>query len=214
MMLVSQWATLIVVRALPWAPPHDAERLILPSFAFFAALVGIGAGRCLYGKTLMLPDRIPARRWAKIVLAIALAAAAFDSVRYFPHNLSYYSRFIGGLPGAVALGMEPTYYWDSLDRQALDWLNENTAPGEKVLFAVAPPRNLELLARWGRLKSLPSDAGQFRWYVLQRRPSAWRDCDRWLIEHGRPKMQRSLFGVPLLDVYPYEQYEQAVAATR
>jgi 4-amino-4-deoxy-L-arabinose transferase-like glycosyltransferase len=213
-LLVCQWATLIVVRALPWAPPHDAERLILPSFAFFAALVGVGIGRCLFGKTLTLPERNPPRRWAKVLLAIALAAAAFDSIRYFPYNLSYYSPLSGGLRGAVALGMEPTYYWDSLDREMLKWLNENTAADEKIVLAAYPPRNLELLRRWGQLEPLPDAPARFRWYVVQRRPSAWRPYDKWLIEHAQSAIQSKLFGVPLLDVYHYEQYEQAVAATR
>ena len=30
-----------------------------------------------------------------------------------PVPLSYYSPLIGGLPGAAAIGMEPTFYWDS-----------------------------------------------------------------------------------------------------
>ena len=211
MLLVLNWATLIVVRALPMAPPHDAERLILPSFAFFAALVGVGIGRGLYRDTLLLPEKIPAQGWAKVAMAIAIATAAFDTFSYFPHNLSYYSRLVGGLRTAVAIGLEPTYYWDALDRQTLAWLAEHTADDEKIAFGAAPPRNLELLRRWGRLARLPAEPGRYRWYVIQRRPSAWQPADRWLIEHHQPAFQRTLGGVPLLDVYAYEQYEQAVA---
>jgi hypothetical protein len=215
-LLVANWATLIIVRALPWTPPHDAERLILPSFAFFAALVGVGLGRSLYRDTLLLPpaERIPAQGWAKVAMALAIAAAAFDTWSYYPQNLSYYSRVIGGLRGAAALGMEPTYYWDALDRDALDWLADNTAADEKVAFASAPPRNLELLKRWGLLARLPDEPGWFRWYVIQRRPSVWQPADAWLVEHGKPQFQRTSGGVPLLDIYPYEQYQQAVAAAR
>ncbi len=60
-LLVLQWGTLMVVRALPWAPPHDAERLILPSFAFFALLTGVGAGRLLYRQSLLAADKICAQ---------------------------------------------------------------------------------------------------------------------------------------------------------
>jgi 4-amino-4-deoxy-L-arabinose transferase-like glycosyltransferase len=118
-LLVCQWATLVVVRALPFSPPHDAERLILPSFAFFAALVGVGFGRALYRNSLLEPDKIVAQGWAKVALVLALSAATVDSIGYFPHGLSFYNRLIGGLRGATALGLEPTYYWDSLDRQTL-----------------------------------------------------------------------------------------------
>ncbi|HJT33097.1 MAG TPA: hypothetical protein VJ783_13730 [Pirellulales bacterium] len=44
-LILLNWLVLIVVRALPGTPVHDAERLILPSFAFFAALAGVGAAR-------------------------------------------------------------------------------------------------------------------------------------------------------------------------
>jgi hypothetical protein len=214
MLLVFQWATLVVVRALPFAPPHDAERLILPSFAFFAALAGVGAGRALYRDSLLEGERIIAQGWAKVAIGLALAGAVFDSVRFYSYGLSYYSRAIGGLRGAVYLGMEPTYYWDSLDRGVLAWLAENTADDEKILFAAYPPRNLELLKRWGLLKRLPSEHGKFRWYVLQRRPSAHQSVDEWLIAHAQPAFQRTLFGVPLLDVYSYDDYERAVKAIK
>ncbi|MBI3839772.1 MAG: glycosyltransferase family 39 protein [Planctomycetia bacterium] len=213
-LVLCQWATLVIARALPIAPPHDAERLILPSFAFYAALIGIGIGRALYRRTLLLPDKIVAQGWAKVAMAIALAAATFDSISYYPHNLSYYGRLIGGLRGAAALGMEPTYYWDALDREALEWLSNHTAENEKAAFGAAPPKNLELLKRWGLLGRLPSDPGRFRWYVIQRRPSAWQPWDRWLIDRETPIFQRSFAGVPLLDIYSYEQYERAKAAAQ
>ena len=214
MLLVCQWATLILVRALPWAPPHDAERLILPSFAFFALLAGVGIGRGLYRETLLSDDKIIPQGWARVAMAIAITAATFDSIGYFPHNLSYYNRLTLGLRGATALGMEPTYYWDALDRETLTWLDEHTGSDEKVAFGAGPPRNLDLLKRWGLLSHVPSDEGRFRWYVIQRRPSALQPWDHWLIDHEQPALERTFSGVPLLDVYSYEQYERARAETR
>jgi hypothetical protein len=208
-LIVCQWATLIIVRGLPLSPPHDAERLILPSFGFFAALIGVGIGRALYRDSLLLPEKIVAQGWAKVAMAIALVAPTVDSILYFPNGLSFYSRVIGGLPGASRLGMEPTYYWDALDRETLDWLAEHTGDYEKVAFGAAPPKNLSLLNRWGLLEHLPDDPGSFRWYVIQRRPSAWSQTDRWLIDNEQPAFQRTLSGVPLLDVYSIEQYRRA-----
>jgi hypothetical protein len=147
-------------------------------------------------------------------MGLALAVALWDSITYFQRNLSYYNRLVGGLRGATALGMEPTYYWDALDKPALTWLREHTGSGEKNAFGAAPPANLELLRRWGQLDRLPSDPGRFRWYVIQRRPSALQAADLWLIEHEQPALERSFAGVPLLDVYSYEQYERALAAAR
>lgn len=213
LLLVMQWATLMVVRALPQAPPHDAVRLFLPSFAFFAALVGVGAGRALYRDSLLDSQRIIAQGWAKAAIALMLAAATFDAVRYYPHGLSYYSRLVGGLRGATFLGMEPTYYWDALDRETLAWLNAHTGPNENLLIATYPHSNLRLLWRWGLLNR-PADAeAPPRWYVLQRRPSSHRAADRWLIEHEQPAFERTFAGVPLLDVYSFEQYQRSQHAT-
>jgi hypothetical protein len=211
-LITCQWATLIIVRALPWSPPHDAERLILPSFAFFAALIGVGIGRALYRDSLLLPEKIVAQGWAKIAMMIALVAPTVDSIMYFPHGLSFYNRLVGGLNGASALGMEPTYYWDSLDRETLAWLSAHTAGDEKIAFGAAPPKNLALLKRWGLLERLPNEEATFRWYVIQRRPSAWSTADRWLIDNEQPAFQRTLSGVPLLDVYSFEQYQRATQA--
>lgn len=208
MLLVLQWLTLVVVRATPWAPPHDGIRLFLPSFAFLAALAGVGAGRGLYRETLYSTEKIVAQGWAKVTIGIVLTMGTVDAISYFPHGLSFYNRLIGGLRGATALGMEPTYWWDALDDDALKWLATNTGPGEKIAFASAPPKNLELLKRWGRLASLPSDAGTFRWYVIQRRPSAWSDVDRRLIEEAQPAYRKTFKGVPLLDVYDYADFEK------
>ena len=214
MLVVLLWATLIFTRALPWAPPHDAERLILPSFAFFAALVGIGIGRALYRDTLLQTQKIPAQGWAKVAMVLALLAATFDSIGYFPFGLSYYNRLIGGLRGAAALGMEPTYYWDALDRSTLDWLNENTPPGQSVGFGAAPPKNLALLARWNMLVPPAGQADKAYWYVIQRRPSALQPADQWLIDHAQPAWERTLSGVPLLGVYSGDDYRRALQATR
>lgn len=213
-LLVLNWATLIIVRALPWSPPHDAERLILPSFAFFAALCGVGIGRGLYRESLLSDEKIIAQGWAKVLMTIVLVAGGFDAFTYFPHGLSYYNRLTGGISGATSLGMEPTYYWDSLDDAALAWLREHTADNEKVAFAPAPPRNLALLKRWGKLDHLPSDPGTFRWYVLQRRPSAMTSADHWLVEHATPAYENKLSGVPLLQIYSYADYERSKAATK
>jgi 4-amino-4-deoxy-L-arabinose transferase-like glycosyltransferase len=213
MLLVLSWATLIVARALPWAPPHDAERLILPSFAFFAALVGVGFGRALYRESLLAQDKIVAQGWAKVALVLTFGAATFDSIAYFPFGLSFYNRLVGGLRGAVSLGMEPTYYWDSLDAKALRWLNEHTAAGETIAFEAAPPKNMELLHRFGMLTPLVSEPAQARWYVIQRRPSALLPHDWWLVEHAEPAFERALGGVPLLDIYSGQEYRRAVQAT-
>jgi 4-amino-4-deoxy-L-arabinose transferase-like glycosyltransferase len=212
-LLVLNWATLIVVRALPWAPPHDAERLILPSFAFFALLIAVGTGRLLYRESLTLPDKICAQRWVFVVLAIALLNGVGTMFRFAPQWLSYYSPLVGGLRGAVALGFEPTYYWDSFDDEVVTWLNNNTEPNEKVVFSHFSRSNRAWLFWWDKFRFQQRFPYTNRWYVLQRRPSASDDVDDWLLANATPAFEKQLHGTPLLEVYDYADYLRALAAT-
>jgi hypothetical protein len=248
-LLVAQWLVLLVVRALPWAPPHDAERLILPSFAFLAALAGIGAARlCKVGRaeranavsnrtphapregaltrsvrsTTANDPQSPSARFCGVAAVVLIYAASAASLSWYsPQWLSYYNLLIGGLRGATALGMEPTYYWDGLDRTVLAWLEAHSGPEEKVDFATGAWENLELMRAWGTLPRdyRPEGPGEYRWYVVQCRPSAWQPADRWLVEHARPAFVKTIragglgpwrLDVPLVLVYSYGQYLEAV----
>jgi hypothetical protein len=124
-----------------------------------------------------------------------------------PVPLSYYSPIVGGLPGAARLGMEPTYYWDALTDDALDWLNVR-AYG-KVRFATYPTSWL-YLRQTGRLRSdiLPTDPGRWVWYVLQNRPGAFSPLDRALLERGRAIYVVQKQGVSLLWIFPYAEVER------
>jgi 4-amino-4-deoxy-L-arabinose transferase-like glycosyltransferase len=220
MLLVLHWAALLVVRAIPGTPPHDGVRLFLPSFAFLAALCGIGAHRLLAWSRARWPGQ--ARRRAAVAAGVisCYLGAASSIVWYAPQWLSYYNLLIGGLPGATALGMEPTYYWDGLDREALDWLHANTAEYEKIAFGACSPENLRLMRRWGILRRQTSAAapGAFRWYVLQRRPSGYRPEDLRLIAKAEPAFVKRIrprgvgpwrLDVPIVEVYEYADYRRA-----
>lgn len=219
MLLLVNWFALILVRALPGTPPHDGVRMFLPSFVFLAALVGVGAASV--GRHSLTSSHW-CRGWrAWVVVVVAYAAAATSVVWYWPHGLSYYNLLLGGVRGAVACGMEPTYYWDGLDASLLEWLNRNTPEDEKIRFAAGPSQNLELMRRWGLLRrEFRPDAPQaLRWYVVQHRPSAHDPADRWLLAHGRAAYRKMLGrggrgpwrrDVPLVEVYPYEEHVRAV----
>jgi len=223
-LLVANWLVLLVIRGLPIAPPHDGVRLFLPSFAFLAALAGVGCDRVLAAAAGWRGGSAKARRVAAAGVLLVYAGTASSLFWYRPQWLSYYNLLIGGLPGATAAGMEPTYYWDALDRATLDWLARHTAPGEKVHFAASSPENLALMRRWGTLRCeyRPGSPGLYRWYVVQHRPSGWQPEDRWLIEHGRPAYRKTIrragwgpwrLDVPLVEVYSYDQHLAARRAT-
>jgi hypothetical protein len=211
----------MVVRALPVAPPHDGIRLFLPAFAFWCVLAGVGAQQVWTAASV-----VATRRRSLIVRTAvigALAAGAVNVARYYPQTLSHYNLLVGGVRGAAALGMEPTYWWDSLDRDVLTWLNTHTARGERVAFSSIA--NVSMIRGWGWL--VPEQANRrdvFKWYVFQNRTSFLADSDRWLMKttppafvkyagHHTPGRVPADLDVPLLLIYPYDQYRAAVAAT-
>jgi len=215
-LLVGQWAVLIVARALPGTPPHDGIRLFLPSFAMLAALAGVGCQAVL--------QTTGRRRAAVAGLVLLFAGSASSLAWYAPQWLSHYNLLLGGLRGATALGMEPTYYWDGLDRSVIDWLHRNTPEQATIAFGAISPENLELTRRWGILRreailaraSRPNPSfDSCPWYVLQHRPSGLDEADLRLMAHGRPALRKTIrqggwgpwrLDVPIGEVYPYDEY--------
>lgn len=196
---LGQWFFLLVLRALPHTPGHDGVRQFLPAFGMLAVVAGLGAAT--------LVQRFG--RWGRWFIAAALAEGALSVVLMMPVPLSYYSPLVGGLRGASALGMEPTYYWDSLSDESLDWLRAHTMPGQKIRFA-SGPTSLFFLQDQGRLPAglLPNEPGSWTWYVVQNRPGAFSELDRELIRSGKPAFEVRKWGVPLLWVFPYDQVER------
>jgi 4-amino-4-deoxy-L-arabinose transferase-like glycosyltransferase len=197
-LILVHWAFLMVLRALPHTPGHDGVRQFLPAFGMLALLAGLGAESML-------------RRlgtWGKSFILLAVAEGALSVAFMMPVPLSYYSPVVGGLPGAARLGMEPTYYWDALQPEILDWLNSNTAPGEKVMFSRYPTSWLYLRQIHKlRVAILPNEPGSWVWYVVQNRTGALRTMERDLVSYGQPSKVFVKCGVPLLWVFPYRQVE-------
>lgn len=220
--LLLHWATLMVVRAIPGAPAHDGIRLFLPAFGFWCVFAGIGAQRAwdFFGR-IRLPRRALLLR---ATMVIALVADAVNLVRYYPQPLSHYSLLVGGVRGAAALGMEPTYWWDALDTDALTWINEHTPPGEAVAFSSTA--NITMIRDWGRLRVPQADLrrGVFKWYVLQNRTGFLGAPDRLLMRsvtpaymkfaghHAAGRRPAADLDVPLLYVFTGDEFKSAVAA--
>jgi hypothetical protein len=224
--LLLHWATLMIVRALPGAPANDGIRFILPAFGFWCVLAGIGAQRLWPALSSGAPRELRTRRLAVgALLGIVFAANAWGVARYYPQTLSHYSLLVGGVRGAASIGLEPTYWWDALDDDVLEWLNTHTEPGASVGFSLISDVNVALLRDWGRLRSQVTDPNwrtPFAWYVLQNRPSLLSAADRILIDSEQPAYAKYAghhprgvpadLDVPLILVFSYEQYQRAMSA--
>jgi 4-amino-4-deoxy-L-arabinose transferase-like glycosyltransferase len=199
-LIVGNWLFLLLLRALPHTPGHDGVRQFLPAFGVLALVAALGAASAL--------ERFG--RWGRAIVAVSLAEGALSVALMMPVPLSYFSPIVGGLPGATALGMEPTYYWDALSADTLEWLNTQPPTEAKVRFS-SFPTSLLYLRQTHQLRHglLPNEPGPWSWYVLQNRPGAFSPLDRELIRHSPPARVVRKWGVPLVWVFPYDEVRAA-----
>jgi 4-amino-4-deoxy-L-arabinose transferase-like glycosyltransferase len=194
LLILGNWALLMVLRAMPHTPGHDGVRLFLPAFGVLAMFVGLGV-RSLWARWPV---------WARLALAAAVSEGLLSVIVMMPVPLSYFSPVVGGLPGAARLGMEPTYYWDALDDQARAWLREHTPAGRTIHFATNPT-SWRYLRQVGQLPPRIDgiDPGYPAWYVMQNRPGAWLARDLAHVRRSTLVFAVRKLGVPLVWVFPY-----------
>ena len=205
LLLAGHWIFLMMLRAMPHTPGHDGVRLFLPAFGVLALLGGLGAR--------LLLDRWG--RWARAAIVAALAEGIVSVAVMMPVPLSYFSPIVGGLPGATALGMEPTYYWDALDAEARRWLTENTQPGRTIQFATFPTSWL-YLRQTGELprRLYETERDPRQWYVLQNRPGDFSPINQALATHGHAAFTLKKLGVPLVWIFPISEVERLAPSVR
>lgn len=121
----------LLVFAAPGVAVYDGERLFLVAFPLWAVLVGNGGGVAWK----WLATRYPARV-ATAVLVCLFATQAYGVVFYRPAYLSYYNLLVGGLAGAERLGLEPTYWGDTVTSDLLEAAADSVPEGGTL--AVAP----------------------------------------------------------------------------
>ena len=187
LLIAGHWAFLMLLRAMPRTPGHDGVRLFLPAFGILALLGGLGA-RWLLDRSV---------RWGTAAIVAALAEGIASVAVMMPVPLSYFSPIVGGLPGAAALGMEPTYYWASLSPEARRWLVEHTPAGRTIAFA-SYPHSWLYLRRTGDLprRLMLVDRGEPLWYVLENRPSSFTDTDRRSSSEAAPRLSSRSWAFP------------------
>jgi 4-amino-4-deoxy-L-arabinose transferase-like glycosyltransferase len=199
-LIVGNWLFLLLLRALPHTPGHDGVRQFLPAFGVLALVSALGAASAL--------ERFG--RWGRAIVAFALAEGALSVALMMPVPLAYFSPIVGGLPGAAALGMEPTYYWDALSAETLEWLNTQPRSEAKVRFSSFPTALLYLRQTHQLHRGLlPSEPGPWAWYVLQNRPGAFSPLDRDLLREAQPAHIVRKWGVPLIWIFPYDEVRAA-----
>lgn len=199
LLIAGHWIFLLILRAMAHTPGHDGVRLFLPAFGVLALQGGLGA-------RFLLDHWGP---WARVAIVAALGEGIVSVAVMMPVPLSYFSPIVGGLPGAGALGMEPTYYWDALTPEARRWLRANTQPGRTIQFATFAHSWL-YLRQTGELPRLwlPIDRAPPQWLVIQNRPGAFTEIERLLATRGHAVFTVKKLGVPLVWIFPYTELDR------
>lgn len=105
---------------------YDNDRLFM---AFFPVLA-MCAALAVWGLTQRVPER-----WRSMVMvgcvAVIIANPVRDSMRLWPHLLSYYSESVAGLPGAQRMRLDHTY-WNETYITAMRVIDQQAPHGATV----------------------------------------------------------------------------------
>jgi 4-amino-4-deoxy-L-arabinose transferase-like glycosyltransferase len=135
---------MLVLFSIPGVVVYDGVRLFLMVLPLWALFIGVG------GVTLLrwLRSRLTALGApglvAPVLLAVLLGDQALGTLRMHPYQLSYYNVLAGGLRGADRLGLEATYWGDSVGRDVLARL---PAHSQVVYAPNLQPRQVDALKR-------------------------------------------------------------------
>ncbi len=207
--LVFMGLTFPTVRCVPGLPVHDGARLLIASAPFWCVLAGIGAQAFYGGASRLTGGRLSGRAAALILVCAAPIASAVDLVRVAPQYLSFYNALTGGVTGAVALGLEPTYYWDAFDEGVASALRTEMALAKQegrpsgALFGAFSSQTLDYYRRWKTLgegadfdtASIPGvekELDRFGFYVMQRRPSGYSRLDLAFLANAKPIIRKEI----------------------
>ncbi|MEX2286634.1 MAG: hypothetical protein WD648_06055 [Planctomycetaceae bacterium] len=134
----------LLVFSLPGVAVYDGERLFSVVFVLWAVFVGRGGANAYHALKLRW-----SRAKASAILAVVLAAQAYGSFAMCPCFLSYYNLLVGGLPGASRVGLDVSYWRDSVTREFLESVVENIPRGGTVILVpvLNEPERLALVAQ-------------------------------------------------------------------
>lgn len=206
------WALVVLLlpNCLPGTPKYNGVRLFLPIFPLIAILAAAGFHWALGGLRGWARRRgEPAGReaWlAALAVFVALLWPLQATARFTPFQLSYYNELIGGLPGAVRAGMEPTYWGDTYHSAAL-WLAQNAPQGATIWIEPLGFESTVRLFELGplrpdlRFSSGPAGVAQSDYAVTQNKSTEMSDITRRLVTTRQPAFTDGVDGVPLIYVF-------------
>jgi 4-amino-4-deoxy-L-arabinose transferase-like glycosyltransferase len=131
----------LLLFSLPGVVVYDGARLFLVVFPLWAVFIGRGGAAVITWLS---------QRWSRKISVSAFAVffllQSYGIVSFAPCYLSYYNVSLGGLRGAERLGLEPTYWGDSITRGFLERVCEVVPEGSTIdVMPVLQPTHLDIL---------------------------------------------------------------------
>ncbi len=141
---------MLLITMLPGTPIHDGVRQFIYIFPFMAYFCGLGFHQCCTAVNRYLSSR--GRGFFNTCLCLLCILYPLTQVlKIHPYELSYYNKIIGGIQGAYRRGMEVTYWFDAINKPAINALN--SLPPDAVISIWPMPRNyFEFLQEKGSLR--------------------------------------------------------------
>ncbi|MFH1739054.1 MAG: glycosyltransferase family 39 protein [bacterium] len=193
----------LLIVMLPLAQGYDGVRLFLPAFPCLAVLAGYG-----FQWVSGFWERLQSPRRQKILLSALVLAAllippCLDTIRLHPCQLAYYNALCGGLRGAQRLGLESTYWCDSLTKPFLNEINQAVPPGSKLRPL---SMSYDVIEYWKKRGLLNPDIDHlseppYDFHLLQCRQGMFTTAEWYLYQWMRPIRVQERDGVPLFALY-------------
>ena len=195
--------------SLPSAPKYNGVRLFLPFFPFLVALSAVALravalkvtqGMAVNAGSLLTPRRV------RVALAVLVLVPSLRSTGLsHPYQLSYYNLLIGGTRGAVARGMDATYWGDTY-LAAASFVASQRKPGETVWVDLPGcewiiRQYLSAADPGVEVHSGGAPSAEASWAIVQNKESELRPESRALLAVATPRFATTLDGVPLSLVY-------------
>lgn len=124
-LVLTSLITPFVILALPISPAHDGIRYLLPAFPFAICFMVAGLEK-IWLFLRQTDSGFLGKSFRYILALILLALFALDiygPARFPPFELSYYNGIVGGISGAHKRGYETTYWWEIINDDVIEHLN-------------------------------------------------------------------------------------------
>jgi len=199
----------MLIMMLPNAPTYDGVRLFDPAFIFLGLLAGYG-----FAGIISSIKKLRANLFSQVFAMIALiAGASYPLLQVYPYGLEYYNELIGGVSGARERGMETTYWWTVVNKDAINRVNQRVSPNSSLVCWPPAPNICAFYQELGLLRKdiQITRKTDFNYLLYLSRP-VWNP--EWLfLELGLTTEdmllvdKQELDGVPLWTLYYQKQGE-------